>query len=76
MEVARPKADLNVQASAPAQLAVGETGQLKTTLNNVSGDSADGVRNVPNFRLFGFSTRNVDVRRRAARPPAPAGPSP
>ena len=27
----------------------------------VSGDSADGVRNVPNFSLIGFSTRNVDV---------------
>ena len=27
----------------------------------VSGDSADGVHNVPNFGLFGFSTRNVDV---------------
>ena len=60
-QVARPKADFNVQASAPAQLAVGETGQLKTTLNNVSGDSADGVHQVPRFSLFGFSTRNADV---------------
>jgi hypothetical protein len=60
-QVARPTADLNVQVSAPAQLAVGETAELKTTLNMVSGDSADGVHNVPNFALFGFSTRNVDV---------------
>jgi len=60
-QVARPKADLNIQVSAPGQIAVGETAQLKTTLNMVSGDSADGVRNVPNFSLFEFSTRNVDV---------------
>jgi len=60
-QVARPKADLNLQISAPAQLAVGETGQLKTTLNNVSGDSADGVHQVPRFSLFEFSTRNADV---------------
>ncbi len=59
--VALRKANFNLQASAPAQLAVGETGQLKTTLNNVSGDSADGVHQVPRFSLFGFSTRNADV---------------
>ena len=57
----RPKADLNVQVQAPAQLAVGQTAELKTTLNNVSGATADGVTTVPNFRLSGFSTRNVDV---------------
>ena len=60
-EVALPKADLNVQVSGPAQLAVGETGQLTTTLNNVSGDSADGVKQVPDFAMFRFSTRSVDV---------------
>src|SRR3954468_2412252 len=57
----RPKADLNVQVQAPTQLAIGETGELKTTLNMVSGDAADGVKTVPTFRMFSFSTLNVDV---------------
>lgn len=56
-----PKADLNVQVQGPAQLAVGETGELKTTLNNVGGDAADGVTSVPRFSMGWISTREVDV---------------
>ena len=60
-QVARPQADLNLQVQAPAQLAVGQTAELKTTLNMVSGDSADGVHQVPRFVLDSFGTREVDV---------------